>query len=150
MIKRKVSEPLLALLVQTGITPAAVDAALTHQIARWAQALLRQSHPYVRRVRTTGVHVVGIARKYRRLLVSIEQRGRNNELLWHYHEYSPRQCFFRCVGTVPETAVAALAGRPLGDLIQTFPALSMGIIDTAQSTHDGWLDLTLTPSWQIF
>ncbi len=88
MTKRHVSQPLSGLLRQAGIACDDVDSALDRQAARWVHTVLRHGHPYVRRLRaSTGFNVVGISRKYRRLLIDIEQRGPDGGMLWHYREY---------------------------------------------------------------
>lgn len=151
MTKQYVSEPLLALLRQTGVSPRDVDAAIERQANRWAHTLLRQGHACVRRIRAaTGLEVVGIARKYRRLLVEIEQHGTDGAIAWHYKEVGRTGGTFRCKAAVPDTVLAALPGRALGDLIQPFPALSTTRIDAVDVVHDGWIELTVTPGWQAF
>ncbi|MFK3889786.1 hypothetical protein [Sphingomonas sp. NPDC079357] len=151
MTKRSVSDPLLALLQQAGLAPEDIDKALDRQAARWTHTLLRHGHPYVRRLRTsTGFNAVGISRRYRRLLIDIEQRGSDGGLLWHYREFGRANCLFRCKGAIPDTTLTALPGRLLGNLIQPYPALSAATIHDAVATRDAWIELTVEPGWQVF
>lgn len=151
MTKRHMSQPLSALLRQAGLACDDVDSALDRQAARWAHTVLRHGHPYVRRLRTsTGFNAVGIARKYRRLLIDIEQRGSDGGMLWHYREFGRANCLFRCKGVIPDTTLAALPGRTLGSLIQPYPALSATRIHDAVATRDGWIEMTVEPGWQVF
>ena len=151
MAKRSVSDPLLALLQQASLAADDVDQALDRQAALYAHTILRHGHPYVRDLRIgTGFNVVGISRKYRRLLIDMEQRGPDGGLLWHYRELGRANCLFRCKGVIPETALAALPGRSVGSLIQPYRALSAATIHDAEMTPDGWIELTVEPTWQVF
>ena len=151
MTRRYVSQPLLEMLRQADLTSDHVNSALDWQMARWTHASLPHSHPYMRRFRTgTGLNAVAISRKYRRLLVNIEQRGPDGGMLWHYREVGRTNCQFHCKGVIPAASLAALPGKSLNVLIQPHPALSAAEIRAAVATCDGWIELTLALSWTIF
>jgi hypothetical protein len=147
---RYVSEPLLALLQRAGIAARDVDDALDRQALRWAHTLLRHGDPSVCQLREgSGINVVGIARKYRRLLTEIEQRAADGSTAWHYRELGRAGSAFRCA-PVPATALAALPGRRLGDLIKIDSALAhVTIVEVTRSDSES-IELVIAPRWQMF
>ncbi|RSY81993.1 hypothetical protein DAH66_14075 [Sphingomonas koreensis] len=150
MPKSYLSDPLDDLLQRSGLSAAKIDMSLERLARLWQPTVLKPGHPYLRQIQQrTGVNVVGIARRYRRLLVEIEQLE-DAKLRWRYHERSRSDCVFACAGQIPHTLGDALRGRPLRALIIPTPALGEMTIDTVLHDPDGRLDLRVTPQWRQF
>jgi hypothetical protein len=150
MADRFISEPLDDLLQRSGLTPDMVDTSL-ERLARLGQpTALKPGHAYLRQIHAhSGVDVVGISRRYRRLLVEIEQR-KGRELLWRYHERSRSNCVFACPGQIPHTFGAALVGQQLRKLAVPTTTLGAVTIDSVSHADAGWLDVEVTPRWRPF
>lgn len=144
------SDPLDDLLQRAGLSPVKVDMALERLARLWQPTVLKPGHVYLRQIRErTDINVVGISRRYRRLLVEIEQ-FKDKQLLWRYHERSRSDCAFACAGQIPHTVGDALLGQPLRTLVVPTPAIGAVTIDSLSRDRAGWLDLKVTPEWRLF
>ncbi|WP_137787491.1 hypothetical protein [Sphingomonas sp. 3P27F8] len=149
MSNRYISAPLEDLLLRSGLTATKVDAALQRRSRMQHEARLYPSHTYQCRIRQlTGVRIVGIERRYGRLLARIEHIH-NNRIAWQYFERSRTQCQFNCPGNIPHTISSALIGRPLSALAIPTPTLGEALIASIEP-FDGWLGLDVTPKWHTF
>lgn len=144
------SDPLDDLLQRTGLSATRVDEALERLARDWQPTVLKPGHAYLQLIRErTGINVVGIQRRYRRLLVEIEQ-FEDKHCRWRYHERSRSDCVFACVDNIPHTIGDALPGRPLRALIVPTPAIGAVMIDSLSRDPEGWLTLAVTPEWRSF
>ena len=144
------SHPFDDLLRRSGLSPTKIDMSLERLARMWQPTVLKPGHVYLRQIRDrTGINVVGISRRYRRLLVEIQQLE-DEALLWRYHERSRSDCVFSCAGQIPHALGDALPGRALRALIIPTPALGEMTIDSVWHDPDGWLDLKVTPQWRPF
>lgn len=146
-IQQHVSAPLLDLLTRSDLTAEGVDKALEQMAARGRPAMLRADHPCLAQMRErTGIGVVSIARRYKRLLVEIEQDDERGPI-WRYSERGRDQCLFHVKVTLGATLQAALIDKPLARLIEPTAALGMAIIEDIATDRQGWLDLIVKPRW---
>ncbi len=150
MSDRYLSDPLEDLLERAGLSPVNINMALDELANTWQPTVLKPGHVLLGRIRErTDVNVVGISRRYRRLLVEIKQ-FKAEKFRWHYHERNRSNCFFACEGDVPHTVSDNLPGGPLRALIVPTPALGAVTIDRLSRDRVGWLNLTVTPQWRVF
>ncbi|WP_066663771.1 MULTISPECIES: hypothetical protein [unclassified Sphingomonas] len=149
MQKLYLSDPLADLLERSGLSPKQVNMSLERQARLRYPTVLAPGHVYLRQIREhTGVNVVMISRRYRRLLVQIEQM-KNGKWQWIYKERSQTDIEFACPADIPHTLEAALPGRPLNSLIDpTTPALGCLIIDACSRDRHGWLNPSIKPGWR--
>lgn len=144
------SDPLDDLLQRASMSPARVDKELDRLARDWQPTILKPGHEYLRQIRErTGINVVGIQRRYRRLLVEIMQ-FKDEQWVWRYHERSRSDCVFACAGEIPHTIGDALPGRPLRALTVPTSAIGAVIIDNLSRNPDGGLSLAVTPEWRTF
>lgn len=147
-----VSAPLLSMLQAAAIQPSAVQRSITNRASKNTYPVLRAGHPYIRRIRAaTALDVTGVAWRYGRLLVSVEQI-KDRRVHWFYEEIKGSHCSFRCSAELPETVAIALRGRPLSVVTDTIEILANVIIagvDEELATK-GLLSLQLAPQWIPF
>lgn len=150
MNKRYISTPAYELLKNAALTAIEIDAALEDLVWNKSPAILRNSHPLVQRIRqTTGINVVQISRRSRYLLLQIEQQ-KDGAPSWQYRELTPRTCTFSCRGELPATIEVALNGELLEKLVVPAAALGSTAIDRVGTSGDGWLNVDVTPTWNLF
>lgn len=147
-----VSAPLLKLLQAAAIQPGAVQRSIINRAGKNTYPVLRAGHPYIRRIRAaTALDVTGIAWRYGRLLVSIEQI-KNRRVHWFYEEIKSSHCSFRCSAELPETVAIALRGKPLSvvtDTIEILADVTIAGVDE-EFAAKGMLSLKLAPEWIPF
>lgn len=147
-----VSKPLLAMLESAGLAAPAVARSIIRQTDKNCYPVLRAPHPYIRRLRdATALHVVEIALRYGRLLVSIEQM-KDGRIHWMYREFNSRYCSFQCRAQLPASVAIALRRKPLSivtDEIDILANVRIAGLDEV-SASNGWLSLKLSPEWIAF
>jgi hypothetical protein len=147
---RHLSRPMASMLEAAGLTVDIVDDAIGEQIAKGRPSALRVGHPLVDRLRAeTGLGVVLVGRRYRRLMLEIEQPV-ERAMRWIYREHSPVRSEFLCRGKIPETFAAGLGGEPLSRIADPPWQIGTAIIETVTVLHDGWLSVAITPCWLDF
>ncbi len=127
-----------------------IDAAIEILVRTRAAAILRFDDPLVQRVRdATGINLVHVSRRSRNLLIEIEQViGAGPS--WQYRERTPLRCIFSCRGTLPATIETGLQGELLEKLVIPAAALQGVTIASVADSGDGWLNVDVAPSWQLF
>jgi len=148
--QRWLSAPFSQLLADTPVTAAELDAELDTPAARRIAVTLRPPHPLIGSIRkASGLNVVEIGRRHRRLVVAVEEFGRR-ERSWFYREITRHTCIFGCPGTAPEQKKSTLIGGPLAALADPHPALNAALILQIDDTSDGWSEVRLDPDWVKF
>lgn len=147
-----VSAPLLKMLQAAALQPATVQRSINNRAGKNTYPVLRAGHPYIRRIRAaTALDVTGIAWRYGRLLVSVEQ-VKDQRVHWFYEEFKSSHCSFRCSAEMPDTVTIALRGKPLRVVTDTIAILSDVTIAGADEelATKGLLSLKLAPEWIPF
>ncbi|TPG22273.1 hypothetical protein EAH87_00135 [Sphingomonas koreensis] len=108
--------------------------------------MLRADHPLPAALRqATGVDVVTIARRYRRLLLEVDTEY-GDRRRWHYQELRRHRTVLKCHTSLPDTLAAAAVGRTLSELISGGPLAGNSTI-TEATTSGGRLVLNLNTVW---
>ena len=150
MLRRWLSDPLLNLLRQSPLGPVDIDASLDGLAGRRDVAKLRPGDAAIDDLRqATGLNVVEVGRRQRRLLMRIEELT-NPGRGWAYREMSLNNCIFTCQGTIPDVCKLALIGRPLSSLFEPHPALNNVRIKHVTESDDGWSEVHFDPDWIAF
>ncbi|MEO9131306.1 MAG: hypothetical protein ABI240_08870 [Sphingomonas sp.] len=136
------------LLERSDLLLGEIDQSLQQLAATGQPTTLKPGHPCLRQVHDrTGINLVGISRRYRRLLAEIEQ-VENGALKWRYREQSRTECLFMCRGVIPHAVGIALISQPLRRLIVPTGPLGEATIESLIHDPDGWLELTVAPQWR--
>lgn len=148
--QRWLSAPLSQLLANTPVTAAELDAEFDLPAARRIAVMIRPPHPLIGSIQeATGLNVVEIGRRHRRLIVAIEEFDRRDRS-WFYREITRHACIFGCPGVVPEQKKGLLVGGALAALAAPHPALNAARILQIDDTSDGWSEVRLDPGWLMF
>lgn len=124
-----------------------VDTALDALAGRGTKAKLYPGHAAMDDLReATGLNIVEIGRRHRRLLIKIEELI-NRRPGWAYREVSLKNCIFICPGIIPDAHKSALIGRPLSSLVDPHPALNDVRIKHISDSVDGWSEVYVDPDW---
>jgi hypothetical protein len=139
-----ISRPALAIMTMAAVLPNRINAIIDGRIWRGLDAALRFNHHYPRTLRQrTNIPVVGIARKNRHLLLSIESRSP----FWTYYEYSRNDCWLAVGVEVPDLLQSALTGEALGRLINTGTPVDAVEITGFHRERACWTEVRLAPGW---
>lgn len=149
-MKRHLSLPLLELLTQASLHPNDLDAALDLRARQGTCTHLQAGHAFLRQiVATTGINVVDVGRRSRRLFMTIDQHA-SARPAWRYVEINKVCWRLLCEGCLPDTLKSALSKAPVSQLIQPTPAIAGASIEQVRQKDANWLEVTITPQWQEF
>ncbi len=127
-----------------------LDASLEALAGRRDVAKLHPGHALINDLRqATGLNVVEVGRRHRRLLVTIEELTHRRPG-WAYREVSLNSCIFTCPGTIPDVHKSVLIGGPLSSLAHPHPALNNVRIKDITDSADGWSEVHVDPDWVPF
>ena len=149
-MRRRLSSPSASLFSAAGVQAEELDAAIDDLVWSKMPAILRLDHPLVQQVHAkTDVNLIQVSRRSRNLLIEIEQHCAKGPS-WQYREHTPRRCTFSCRGQVPAPLEPPLQGALLETLVIPAAALQGVPIANVADSGDGWLNVDVAPSWQLF
>jgi hypothetical protein len=142
-----ISQALEDLLSNANLDAGKLNAVIERRLVREDDARMRPGDYYPRMIRKrTGMPVVRISRRHRRLLAVVESRSP----FWSYNEYSSNCCELRFWAWIPETMKIALVGRIAGHLTATTPVVDVLPIAAFNDPpwSAGWIEARLAPVWR--